>query len=127
MLLPQLLFSVSIPFAAVVTGIPCHMIGVPGTGYGYDDSGHRYSPGIVPESGVLHPFIDPFTTGQGFDIVDTKDCLLRFQTPGELASSAGSWITQIAAGASVVLTFFTSASVFIFNTALNAILEMMDS
>lgn len=97
--LPQLLLSVAIPFAAVVAGIPCHMIGVPATGYGYDDAGRRYAPGLVPESGVLHPFINPFTAGQGFDIVDTKDCLLRFQTPGQAASaSVGDWIAQIAAG-----------------------------
>ena len=125
MRLPQLLFSVSISFAAVVAGIPCHMIGVPGTGYGYDDSGRRYSPGVTPASGVLHPFIDPFTTGQGFDIVDTKDCLLRFQTPGEGASSAGSWIAQIAAGACVVLTLFISISISIFNINHNALLEMI--
>ena len=122
MRLLQVLLSISTPFAALVAGIPCHMIGVPGTGYGYDDSGRRYSPGVVPESGVLHPFLDPFTTGQGFDLVDTGDCFLRFQTPGTLASSAGNWIAQIAAGKCVVLiwvSLFLSPSPIIVITILS--------
>lgn len=111
MRLSQLLLTISTTFAALVAGIPCHMIGVPGTGYGYDDAGRRYGPGVAPASGVLHPFINPFTAGQGFDIVDTKDCLLRLQTPGTGASSAGDWMVQIAAGACVVLVLFNLISI----------------
>lgn len=32
-------------------------------------------------NGVKHPQLDPFTPGQGFDIVQPGDCYHRFQHP----------------------------------------------